>query len=356
MKQKILYKTEDGSFVDQSGKVIFFSTERFVKDICKGSHCFICGVSPSDKDFNDEHILPDWLLRKYDLYNKRITLPNGASHAYRNYTIPCCVDCNELLGKTFEEPISRLFSKGIDAIYEHLQAEGPWLFSTWMCLIYLKTHLKDALLGFHLDKRKGKEKISDLYLWDELHHIHCLVRAFYTGTVVDAAVHGSFITLPALVCEDEQFDFVDNYYGQTVLLRIDDVAFIQVVNDCGASLASYLKMLKITGPLHALQVRELFVRFAFNNMRLMNRPQFRTEFRDKLPYITVTKDPAPYFEEPDASLYGATFYNYCSYGLENNPEKEQIMPYVMRGEWSFLWDIDGEWIDGKAARRNITEI
>jgi len=93
-------QTQDGSIVDKTGKVIFFSTERFVKDICHGGCCFICGVEPSSVPFNDEHILPNWLLRKYDLHNHTITLPNGEEVKYGGYTIPCCESCNQLMGQS----------------------------------------------------------------------------------------------------------------------------------------------------------------------------------------------------------------------------------------------------------------
>ena len=34
-------KTSDGSILDQNGKVIFFSTRRFIDDICSGNCCFM---------------------------------------------------------------------------------------------------------------------------------------------------------------------------------------------------------------------------------------------------------------------------------------------------------------------------
>jgi hypothetical protein len=34
-------KTSDSSIVDQNGKVIFFSTRRFIDDICIGNCCFM---------------------------------------------------------------------------------------------------------------------------------------------------------------------------------------------------------------------------------------------------------------------------------------------------------------------------
>jgi hypothetical protein len=76
------YVTEDGSIIDRAGKVIFFSAQRFVDDICLGNCCFICGARPEEKPFNNEHILPEWLLRRYDLFTKTIMLPNDRMVRY----------------------------------------------------------------------------------------------------------------------------------------------------------------------------------------------------------------------------------------------------------------------------------
>ena len=65
--------TTDDSVVDQHGKVLFFSTRRFIEDICLGDCCFICGAKSNEKPFNNEHILPEWLLRRYNLFARTIT-------------------------------------------------------------------------------------------------------------------------------------------------------------------------------------------------------------------------------------------------------------------------------------------
>src|SRR6266481_4127587 len=116
--------TEDGSIVDRAGKVIFFSTQRFVYDICLGNCCFICGARPEDKPFNNEHILPEWLLRRYDLFSKTITLQNDRTVRYDRYTVPCCVDCNSLMGQVIEEPISRAVQAGTEAVVDYIQESG----------------------------------------------------------------------------------------------------------------------------------------------------------------------------------------------------------------------------------------
>lgn len=71
----------DGSVLDQSGRLIYISGERFHRDIVQGNCCFLCGNAPDKNKFTDEHIIPDWVLREYSLHNLKVTLPNGATGA-----------------------------------------------------------------------------------------------------------------------------------------------------------------------------------------------------------------------------------------------------------------------------------
>jgi hypothetical protein len=87
-------KTEDGSVLDSVGNVIVFSTERFIRDICLGECCFLCGANPESKTFNDEHVLPEWLLRFCGLFDSEIILPNEGRVRYDRYKVPCCAECN----------------------------------------------------------------------------------------------------------------------------------------------------------------------------------------------------------------------------------------------------------------------
>jgi hypothetical protein len=228
-------KTEDGSIVDNAGKVIFFSKDRFVADICLGRCCFICGAQPESKLFNDEHIIPEWLLRKFDLFQRTITLPNGRMARYDRYKVPCCQDCNSLMGKQIEERVSRVVCAGPEAVQKHI-AEGNGLeFFVWMGLIFLKTHLKDRDLRVNLDLREPDEKIADAYDWDTLHHIHCIVRCFFNGANIEKDVFGSIGAFAAnSQGTEDQFDYGDLYIAQTMLLRMGDVALIVTFNDaCG---------------------------------------------------------------------------------------------------------------------------
>ena len=190
--------------------------------------------------------------------------------------------CNSEMSETFEKPISDLVKRGYRAVTQHLEQEGPWLIFKWLSLIYLKTHLKDKQLRFHLDRRKGDETVAQLYDWLELHHIHCIARTFHTGATLEPEVLGTLFVWPARSIEgDDGFDYGDSYLGRTILLRLGDIAFIAVLNDSNM-VRQYLDedLQRIAGPLSSIQLRELMTRMAFVNIHLSERSRFHSAFEN----------------------------------------------------------------------------
>src|SRR5260370_15097705 len=108
--------TPDSSVLSRDGRVVFFSVERFISDIANGDCCFICGTGPCTVPFNDEHVIPDWLLRRFGLHGRLLEIPNRSGFRYGQLTVPCCVTCNEEMGERFERPMTELFAGGFDAI------------------------------------------------------------------------------------------------------------------------------------------------------------------------------------------------------------------------------------------------
>ena len=242
-------RTNDGSIETPDGRVIYFSLDRFISEIAKGSACFICGGTSAKKSFNNEHVLPDWVLKRCELHSRRVTLPNSEGFMYGRYVIPCCTECNALMSELFEVPISAAFEEGYRGLVEFMKSEGgPRLF-VWLAMLFLKTHLKDRDFRWDLDARRGNEKIADIYDWTELHHIHCLVRSFYSGASLSPRVFGSVALLRATK-SDEQFDYGDLLPGKAVLLRLGDVAVLAILNDSGAVIRSLKEVFDaLTGPL-----------------------------------------------------------------------------------------------------------
>jgi hypothetical protein len=90
MPEENFMSRDDIDVVDPSGRVLFISIRRFIETVATESVCFICGADPNSVRFNDEHVIPEWVLTEYGLHSQMITLPNGAGLRYSQYKVPCC--------------------------------------------------------------------------------------------------------------------------------------------------------------------------------------------------------------------------------------------------------------------------
>lgn len=344
---------DTGSVVDdQTGKIIYFSADHFWEAISKGNNCFICGVSPNETEFSDEHVIPRWILRKYDLYNTNITLPNGANVLYGNYTVPCCKTCNSIMSDKYENPISQLVENGYDAITEYLQREGPTLIFTWLACIFLKTHLKDKDFRFYLDHRGPDFKIADLHAWQDLHHLHCISRAFYSGAVLDKKVIGSIIVLPlneTVVKNYSPFHYGDLTTAQSMIIQLGCVCFIVVLNDsCAAySILGKTFLNKITAPLSLLQAEEVLAHATMVNIKLIERPKFQSAITVDTCRITAelpsrgikldNEDPIVWKSDFGKIMLQCTRNTLDSFGTVD----PSVYNNILQGKYSFLWKEDG---------------
>ena len=353
-------KTPDGSVINSQGKTLFFSVDRFKRDICEGDCCFICGASPSETDFNDEHIIPRWILRDLNLFSKTIHLPNGLSYQYDRYKVPCCISCNSLLGEEIEQPVSDLIKGNWNDLNKHLKEKGPWLFFKWFTLLFIKTHLRDKTLHWKLNRNLESPLISDSYDWEELHNIHCISRSFYTGAKLDASTLGTFFFFPAHVSDQiDQFDYFDLYTHRAVCFRFRDKCIVSVLNDSCAcySLESSRLFSKIKGPLYPLQIRELMTRLAYLNLLIKQRPQFQSDFEDQSYRISATHPNSIEVEDWDQTTYGKLLYKTCAPLLDlcSNSDIEEIKDQVLNGTYTFLFNEDGDFIKEQMVYKPIVE-
>jgi hypothetical protein len=151
------HRTSDGSFLDHSGKVLFFSKDRFLPWpllLCLRRTAWV-------KSVQRRACYSEWVLRKFNLFNRAITLPNGGTVKYGRFKVPCRQDCNSLMGRQIEERISKVLNAGPEAVQKHI-AEGNGLeFFVWLGLIFLKVHLKDREFRIHHDLREPDDRIGD---------------------------------------------------------------------------------------------------------------------------------------------------------------------------------------------------
>ncbi len=304
---KIYSQALDGSICDETGKTIYFSFERFKDEICKKGHCFVCGAKPH-KAFNDEHVIPDWIQRYCGIQKESLDLPNGQKATYGTYKIACCSECNSLLGDIYETPISEVVKRGQEAVVDFVQNGGWPLFCGWLTLIFLKVHLRDFRNRVSLDLRNPAEFIGDSYELHELHHAHAVARAVTAGVELDPDVLGTLVILDVGSLEGG-FDYCDNLEGRTLLLQVDNMAFVYVIDDCGATSTMLRDQMKVLPhPLNRIQLREVYARHLTANMHIASIPTFGTVISKETgkPRITVE---LPEFKAHDfePKLFGEMF-------------------------------------------------
>ena len=338
----------DGSIEDRSRRVIHFSVQRFKSEICKGNNCFVCGKTPQEVEFNNEHILPKWILRDYNLFKREIGLPNLIGYKYGKYVIPCCRSCNTLMNDEIEKPIKRLLSKGYTDVIEYIKINGPWLFFNWLALIFIKTHLKDKMLKYDLKTHNDDTRISDLYNWEELYHVHCIARSFYTKAEIKREVMGSFIVVPSKVrAHFESFDYADLNLAQTIMLRLSGITFLCVLNDSTASQNNLAKMLNhIDGELSPLQIRELMVRLAYANVKLKIRPQYFSDIDTNKEKYTIGAWFPPLIKNDEyvGSELGNMLFTACKPYLPKGFNSTKEADYFKNGAYTYLFDSDKKFI------------
>jgi hypothetical protein len=353
--------TRGETVVHHTGKVLFYGLEDFVNKICLGDVCFICGANRQEKAFNDEHVIPKWILRKYSLFDQTIMLPNQTFMKYHHYTVPCCSECNSMLGEKIEMPMSRLFSSDYNAISDYLIKNGPWLIMIWLCLLFFKTHYKDLFLRLNRDRRTADQNIGDIYEWSDLHHVYTVARTPYTLSGFDSQSLSSLFVLPAYQeHKSMDFDYCDLYDSQSVLVKIGNIAIVGVLND-GCAAYSLLKdsfLSKINDRLSSIQLREFLARASQIKMLLKNPPRFLTEIDTAKETLLISAEISEVVElNPDENnIYGKQLYFLVKDMLRSFPKESQrtLADNVLSGKWSFLFNEAGEFVSPAAT--NGTEV
>jgi hypothetical protein len=329
---------------DKTGKIVYFSPAKFREQVIEQECCFICGRSKRETQFNNEHIVSKWILDEFNMHEQRIELPNGTTHKYGTYSVPCCSECNSRMGIEIEKPVSDLIRGGYKAVQKFLAEGGdPTLFYCWLARIFLKTHLKDLTLRKHLDSRQGTGNIGDDYIWEGLYLPFCLSRAFYADTASVENIMGSFIVVPIA---DNKNDLknrcasIDHTNSLTMTLHIRDMGFIASFSDFGISLGNMKEMFKKINnrPINPSQFGQLAGTVAMASVIYKNRPNVFYSFEANS-FISIPPENTGFKEASDAE-WGDLLFHFTQRLLM----EEDLVEGVKAGTRQFLWDKNNDFI------------
>jgi hypothetical protein len=347
--------------VARDGRILLFSYQRFVHEIVVGDACFVCGASPRDKPFNDEHIVPRWVLRRYGLFDKKITLPTGERRHYRSYRVPCCVDCNSLLGERLETPVSQLLDGDYADVMRRMDEPNLRLLFTWMSLLFFKVHLKDRSIRVHKDLRLGPEAIGDFYDWGEMHHLHAVARSPFTeASLLPEGVGSLRVYEIAGELTNDGYDYLDFTIDQTVVVRLGRIGVVATLNDSTAAECAWADRLDlIDGPIAELQLREIGAMFALANRNLVERPVFATLVYDKTSVMIVGRRPPLRLKEFEPEAFGQAllfavrnFVEARAVSVDGTRDPEKVAAAIAAGHVRFLTS-DGAFIRQVVHREGV---
>lgn len=268
----------DNTIIAQDGRVLLFSCQKFIDEVVNGGCCFICGAARGSKTFNDEHIIPRWVLRRFALFDKSITLPSGERRTYDRYKVPCCKDCNSLLGERIEGPVSKLLDGGYDEVRSALLERGNELLFTWLALLFFKNHLKDLTVGLDRNPMKSQGNIGAFYDWGSFHHVHAIARSPYTRASLLPGVVGSLCVYEIKDGRNvDAFDYLTFSFAQVVMVRLGSIGMVAVLDDAGGAAQAWEQKLSlIDAPISEIQLKEVAVMLAMANDDIIERPTFGT--------------------------------------------------------------------------------
>ncbi len=173
-------------------------------------------IFSNEKADTEEHIIPKWLQKKYNLYNQLLTIPNGTKIPYTKVKIPVRSDDNSIFGK-----IEKNISEGnynIEEIY-------LWGFKIHIGLLMMDSKLKMNRKECNSDTIFN---INDFQVQLEL--FQKLYSHWKDGKKTIPGSIGSVFILESTL-DENQFDFVHCIKTNTILISFNKVFLVIFLYD-----------------------------------------------------------------------------------------------------------------------------
>jgi hypothetical protein len=221
-----------------------------------GRECFLCARSILSGDYTNEHVIPAWAQRRYDLQNQRLILLNDTSIRYCQMTVPCCHECNTHHLKSVEDSIAQTADEGVHAV-RALSHKALFL---WLGKILYGILYKELSVLLDRSDPASHTIVSSEFL-NQYHMHRFLLQQARERVRLRDFQPGSIFVWPAQPLPDRRFewDLLDNVDTMFIACRVGRVAMFGLLADGGAAQGTFedefadIKDL----PLHPIQFREL---------------------------------------------------------------------------------------------------
>ena len=252
------------------------------------NHCFLCGIHLDNSNRSDEHVFPEWLLRKHDLWNQNLVLLNHTSIPYRKILIPCCKNCNNGPLAQMESKVSQLLS---GKFREPSENEEYMLFQWCSKILYGLLHREMMLL---YDRSIGSDEriVNKEFLenFSTFHHFMTSIRRPFR--FIEFKPYSIFImetlTFSNPFRNFDYYDFIaiDSLDGPTgvfsLAIRTHNFGIICIFQDNGFQKKHFQKLFDRFKyiPLHPIQFLELACKSSYKHSLLSFSPKYHSIAHD----------------------------------------------------------------------------
>lgn len=234
-------------------------------------HCFICGISVEQRPVTEEHILSQWLLRRFDLWDRTITLLNWTDIKYSQLKIPCCSVCNNDHLSRIEKEVQQ----GVEQGFEKFRQIDELTIYQWLAKIRFGILFKEL----SLDADRGNKELGKIIgpkVMHEHQNLHRLLQSVRLPFRFISKPWSVWILRSHTYPRKYDFDFWDFFESLTVYIRMHDTAVIMCLEDNAYQQEARDDFFKqfdgVT--LHPCQLEELAVRVSYQNALLRRTPEY----------------------------------------------------------------------------------
>jgi hypothetical protein len=238
--------------------------------------CFMCRVELTKETASQEHIYPKWVLKKYNMFDHVLTLPNKTKIPYRQWKVQCCKNCNGIRMSEIESQIKKSISEGIKSVKSLDEELIVW----WLLKLYYAKIYKEAQLKKDISKPEFGQLIES-ELFERYNDIFFYLSELYKGFKFrDPKPYDLYIFKTT---EEATFDYIDDTISHTVYIRLDSIIFICCFNSFGIHQLQFQQSLDILYKLpkiHYYQALEIYAKITYFN-RLYRKDVEHSYFIDK---------------------------------------------------------------------------
>ncbi len=188
-------------------------------------YCFVCSSYMDEP--TKEHVIPQWILKKLDMYNQRAKVPNKSMIPFRQLTVPCCQKCNNEELSSIEENTKLVFTKPL----KNLSNDDDNTIFYWLLKIYLAFAVKSTQLA-----KDRKEKNADTLL--TINDVVQLKSLFYLmSTIKNKTIFKNFKPYSLFSFDinldnwERKIAFQNNPTQHSIFFALDNRAFMCYFND-----------------------------------------------------------------------------------------------------------------------------